>query len=417
MVATTTPSSPEQGGNRAGTAHGILIIMAAVMPAMAIISLVPVLPMLEQEFAAIEGSEFLVPVALTIPAFCLAIFSPVAGWLTDRIGRKSLLVGALALYSVLGTAPFFLADLKQIIASRFALGITEALIMTAATTLVGDYFQDARRERWLGIQVSAVSVAAIAMAAISGGLGQAFGARGPFLMYIIALPLAIACQWVLFEPTDKQQATASTTERFPLLRMVPLLLAGLSLGILFYVVLVKLGDILCAQNRNFAGVRWSNECHHQHRRGIGYRCVRCAQNAAGAQHDDGNWLCADCERLRVNSRGGSRATDGRWCVYCLSWVGAADSDVSDRDDGLTVNAEPWPRNGYVAGQLFPGAIRRTSYRRSTSPTNWRSWHCALGIRWFGGGDGCHLRFPKPYRKKLGELLNAFGLVRSIQKKA
>ena len=244
MVATTTPSSPEQGGNRAGTAHGILIIMAAVMPAMAIISLVPVLPMLEQEFAAIEGSEFLVPVALTIPAFCLAIFSPVAGWLTDRIGRKSLLVGALALYSVLGTAPFFLADLKQIIASRFALGITEALIMTAATTLVGDYFQDARRERWLGIQVSAVSVAAIAMAAISGGLGQAFGARGPFLMYIIALPLAIACQWVLFEPTDKQQATASTTERFPLLRMVPLLLAGLSLGILFYVVLVKLGDIL-----------------------------------------------------------------------------------------------------------------------------------------------------------------------------
>ena len=243
-MATTPSDAVEQENSRAGIAQGVLIIMAAVMPAMAIISLVPVLPMLEAEFAAIEGSEFLVPVALTIPAFCLAVFSPVAGWLTDRMGRKSLLVGALALYSLLGIAPFFLADLKQIIASRFALGVTEALIMTAATTLVGDYFQGARRERWLGIQVSAVSVAAIVMAGISGGLGHAFGARGPFLMYTIALPLAIACQLVLFEPTGKQERTAPTTERFPLLRMVPLLLAGLGLGILFYVALVKLGDIL-----------------------------------------------------------------------------------------------------------------------------------------------------------------------------
>ena len=63
------------------TRHGVVILAASVMPIMAIISLVPVLPLLEREFASVPGSAFLVPMALTIPALCVALFSPLAGWL------------------------------------------------------------------------------------------------------------------------------------------------------------------------------------------------------------------------------------------------------------------------------------------------------------------------------------------------
>jgi len=56
----------------ASSLHGILVIFAAVMPVMAIVSLVPVLPALQKEFASVPGSEYLVPIALTIPAVCLA---------------------------------------------------------------------------------------------------------------------------------------------------------------------------------------------------------------------------------------------------------------------------------------------------------------------------------------------------------
>ena len=102
----------------ATTKHGVVLLMAAILPVMAIVSLVPVMPLLLVEFADVPGSEFLVPIALTIPALCVALFSPVAGWLCDRLGRKLVLVVALLLYAGLGLLPYFLSDLKQIIASR-----------------------------------------------------------------------------------------------------------------------------------------------------------------------------------------------------------------------------------------------------------------------------------------------------------
>ncbi|MEQ8300530.1 MAG: MFS transporter [Hyphomonas sp.] len=228
---------------QASSLHGVLIVFAAVMPVMAIISLIPVVPLLEKEFADTPGSAFLVPIALTVPALCLALFSPLAGWLADRVGRKSLLVTSLLIYSVIGVLPFFLSDLKQIIASRIALGITEAAIMTAATTLIGDYFEGDRRERWLGIQVSAISVAAIVLIAVGGALGAALGSRGPFLLYLMALPLALICTLALFEPL-KTKVLSESKEPFPFAKLLPLAIGGLFLGILFYVSVVKLGDIV-----------------------------------------------------------------------------------------------------------------------------------------------------------------------------
>ena len=78
--------SVEQG-RTAGARQGIVLLLASVMPIMAIISLVPVLPLLLEEFGDVAGAEVLVPIALTIPALCVALLSPVAGWLADRVGR------------------------------------------------------------------------------------------------------------------------------------------------------------------------------------------------------------------------------------------------------------------------------------------------------------------------------------------
>jgi MFS family permease len=128
------------GTMNATTRHGVILLMAAVMPIMAIISLVPVLPLLLQEFESTPGSQFLVPIALTVPALCVALFSPLAGWLSDRVGRKKLLVTALLLYAAAGILPLMLSQLTHIIASRVILGVAEAAIMTVATALIGDYF-------------------------------------------------------------------------------------------------------------------------------------------------------------------------------------------------------------------------------------------------------------------------------------
>lgn len=230
--------------NSATNKHGIILILAAVMPAMAIISLVPVLPLLMQEFAHVQGSEFLVPIAMTVPALCVALFSPLAGWLSDKAGRKSVLLCALLIYALIGLLPFFLTDLFHIIVARVVLGVAEAAIMTVATALIADYFHGRARQRWVAIQIASVSLSAIVLIGIGGILGEILGSRGPFLLYLLALPIALFVWLVLFEPEHNAVAANINSPNLPWSKVLPLLFITLFVGIIFYTVIVKLGEIL-----------------------------------------------------------------------------------------------------------------------------------------------------------------------------
>lgn len=228
----------------ASTRHGVIILLAAIMPPMAIITLVPVLPLLLSEFNDVKGSEFLVPVAMTIPALCVALFSPVAGWISDSVGRKNLLLVSLLVYAAIGVLPYFLTDLIHIIWARVGLGIAEAVIMTLASALIGDYFQGKDRERWIGLQFATVSISAIVLIALGGILGELLGSRGPFLLYLLALPVALLVGLVLFEPGQASNANSQSKASLPLGRLMPLLLTTLFVGIAFYTMIVNLGPFL-----------------------------------------------------------------------------------------------------------------------------------------------------------------------------
>lgn len=228
----------------AETRHGIVVMICSVMPVMAIIALVPVLPMLLEEFAATPGHAVLVPVAMTVPALCVALFSPLAGWLADRAGRKALLIVALLAYAAFGIVPMFLHDLGQIIAARIALGLVEAVIMTVSTVLIGDYFEGERREKWISVQVGSASISAIMLIALSGALAELFGSRGPFLLYLLAIPAALAAAVILYEPKVTKALPAAEDARFPFSVVLPLALTTVFVGVSFYVVIVQLGPIL-----------------------------------------------------------------------------------------------------------------------------------------------------------------------------
>jgi MFS family permease len=234
----------DKAGKPASTKHGIMLILAALMPVMAIISLVPVLPLLLTEFESVPGSEFLVPIAMTVPALCVALFSPIAGWFSDKVGRKSVLFFALIIYAVIGLFPLFLHDIYHIIMARIGLGIAEAAIMTVATALLGDYFKGKERQRWIGIQMASVSLSAIVLIAIGGILGELFGSRGPFFLYLLALPIAFFVWFILFEPEKQQMSESKEAPSLPWRRISPLVLTTLFIGVIFYTIIVKLGEIL-----------------------------------------------------------------------------------------------------------------------------------------------------------------------------
>lgn len=227
----------------AGTAQGSVLLAAGVLPVMAIVSLVPVLPLLLAEFGTAPGAAYLVPIAVTVPALCVAALSPLAGWLLDRGGRKQMLVAALIGYALVGITPFVLRPLPVLLGARILLGVMEAVVMTAATTLIGDYFTGATRDRWISRQMIVVSLAAIALAALGGVLGETLGSRGPFLLYALGLPVALAAALLLPEPDLRTPGAGPVAWRLDG-GVLALLAITFAISLVFYTLFVQIGPLL-----------------------------------------------------------------------------------------------------------------------------------------------------------------------------
>ncbi|MEO7379608.1 MAG: MFS transporter [Sphingomicrobium sp.] len=231
--------------------QGITLLLPSGLSIMAIVVLVPSLPLLFAHFKGLPGAEYRVPILLTAPAACLVFASPLAGWLSDRIGRRKLLLVAMAIYAVVGSLPLILDDYWAILASRIALGVVEAAVLTVSTTLIGDFFSGAERARWLSYQIGVASIFATTLIWAGGAL-SAFGWRGPFAIYVLALPMLAAVALLTWEPQrESGDRAAPTTEvaaddQFPWHSMAGFVVLTLFASILFYFVLVQLPLMLAA---------------------------------------------------------------------------------------------------------------------------------------------------------------------------
>lgn len=180
---TTTPSTHT---TKAPTFfHALILLSCACFAVLASAILGPVLPAMTQHFAGVPNVQTLVPVVVTVPMLALAVFGMFAGGASDRIGRKRLLLGSLALYGVAGTAPIWLDSINAIIVSRVFVGVAEAGIMACSTALIGDYFSGTQRDRYMSLQTTVASISAFAFNTVGGMLGQA-GWRVPFYVYALA---------------------------------------------------------------------------------------------------------------------------------------------------------------------------------------------------------------------------------------
>ncbi|WP_343614231.1 MFS transporter [Novosphingobium sp.] len=186
---------------------GFSLLLPITLSTMAIVLLAPILPQIMQNFSAVPGYDYWVPMILTIPALCVALFSPVAGMLGDRFGRRRLLIGSFVVYGVVGIAPVFLQDLTAILISRVGVGLAEALIMVLSTTMIGDCYQGAARDKWLAGQTAFASMSALIFFNVGGQLG-AHGWRMPFWVYSSALVMMALVILFTREPENGENSLA-----------------------------------------------------------------------------------------------------------------------------------------------------------------------------------------------------------------
>jgi MFS family permease len=236
-----------------GFLQGIMLLLPITMAVMGVSVLTPVVHLLLEHFRNVPNHEYLViGGVLTMPAIWVLLFSPIAGWMADRFGRRNLLLAAMVVYAFVGVAPTFLDNLYLIILSRAGVGICESTVMTVSTTMISDYFTGRTRERWLASQTAVASLSALGIIYLGGELGGAYGWRGPFYLYLYSLVLAVAVYFLIWEPPKERvdsepgNGTQERQAHFPWARILGICGLTLLASICFYTVVTKNAEALVA---------------------------------------------------------------------------------------------------------------------------------------------------------------------------
>jgi MFS transporter, DHA1 family, inner membrane transport protein len=156
----------------------------------AITMIAPLLLDLSRELGVPLGQAGLSAAVMSLP---WALGAPFTGLLSDRLGRRPLIVLALAGLGVSTIAAAFATSFGALLATRFAAGVFGAFGPASVMASVGDLFPPNRRGMamgWLNAGFGLAAVAGVPAVGIVGGLfgwRWAFAATGLVLVVLAAL--------------------------------------------------------------------------------------------------------------------------------------------------------------------------------------------------------------------------------------
>lgn len=164
-----------------------------------------VLPQLASNFGASPAETGAVIGATT---FAVALSAPLAGPLTDWIGRKRAMLAAITILVPLTLLLTLCTDLHQLLVVRFVQGIFLPSIFTGAVAYIASRWQGARGAALTGTFVSGSAIGGFAGRFIAGLLTDLVGWQSGFaaLAVISALCAILVGLWL---PTDAGRPTES----------------------------------------------------------------------------------------------------------------------------------------------------------------------------------------------------------------
>ena len=209
----------------------IALLIVATLGIMSGITIVSSLPLISHTFSNIPNIEFLSKLMLTIPSIIIALFSPIAGHIIDKWGRLKPLYIGIFLFIVGGSSGFYLHDFYVILVGRAVLGLGVALIMTSSTALIGDYFDEETRHKFMSKQGMTIALGGIVFIT-SGGLLAQIHWSYPFAIYLIPILFVPFLLKYLYEPKKHKHAEDLEVE----VKLLPVYLTAFFVMVLFYML-------------------------------------------------------------------------------------------------------------------------------------------------------------------------------------
>ena len=183
-------------------------------------ALIPILP-----FTVVDtlGQSATVMTAL-LASFALAMFvaNPILGWLSDQIGRRSVLVVSLLVGALAHLWFAFSNDIVHMFAARILAGLA-AGNTGVIQAIIADRVKADERAKYMGLLGAAIGTGFVAGPALGGllsGLGNGPLHQAPFLVAAIFSLIAFGLALRLSETSIAAPVKSTTNAAIPLMRRI-----------------------------------------------------------------------------------------------------------------------------------------------------------------------------------------------------
>ncbi len=191
------------------------VVLAVFVVFLGIGTILPVLTIYAQERGITTAD-----IGLATSAWMLAnfLFQMPMGWLSDRVGRKPLMLFGLVLHIVITLAYLRMDSAALLIVLRFFDGLGGAAVWPAARAHVMDHAPAARRGQALGMMGAAINGGIMIGPAIGGFLGGVAGFNGP--LWFGAVTGLISFVFLAWKVKDTGRGTRPVEDAAPVSEVV-----------------------------------------------------------------------------------------------------------------------------------------------------------------------------------------------------
>lgn len=188
-----------------------------LMTALSVLTLNMFLPALPAMGEAFGVSEAVMGLAISAYMGCAAVFQLTLGTLSDRIGRRPVLLGVLAIYVITSLICLSAQSIGVFLVAR-ALQAVAVAGGVLSSAVVRDMFDGREAASKLGTIATAMAVAPMLAPIVGGYLDTWFGWRSVFAAYAVFGLLAFALIWTDLGETRTARPKGPRPSVFALLR-------------------------------------------------------------------------------------------------------------------------------------------------------------------------------------------------------
>lgn len=164
------------------------------------------------------------------------LVSPFAGAIADRVSRKWLIIASLGVWSAVTTLMSFCTNYNEIFWLRALMGVSEALYIPAALSLIADYHTGKSRSFAIGIHMTGLYLGQ-AVGGFGATLSAAFSWQQTFHWFgIIGVAYAVLLMVLLYEKRDvaQENISAAPEQKIPVLKGFGMIFSNMAFWVILF---------------------------------------------------------------------------------------------------------------------------------------------------------------------------------------